>query len=316
VTRNGTVLITCPPALATPDRYLERFGERGLEVVLADVVQQLSEDQLIEQLRDVDAIVAGDDPLTARVLRSAPRLRVVARWGVGLDNVDLSTAADLGIRVVNTPGVFGEEVADVAIAYLVLLARHLHRIDRAVREGSWAKPSGHSLAGRTVGIIGLGSIGLAVARRAVAMRMSVMGHDVAAEARRTAAAAGIGIVSLDDLLSTSDAVVLSSSLTPGSRHIIDRSALGRMRHGAWLVNVSRGALLDEEALADALRSGRVGGAALDVFESEPLSAQSPLRGFDQVILGSHNGSNTKEAVARVNEQVIDNVLCGLDEVTR
>ena len=169
------VLITCPPALATSDTYLERLRAEGLDVVLADVVQQLTEDELIELVGDVDGMIAGDDPLTARVLEHAPKLRVMVRWGVGMDNVDLAAASSLGIRVVNTPGTFGEEVADVAIGYLILLARQLHRIDQSVRSGIWLKPQGRSLTGLTLGIVGLGTIGRAVARRAIAMRMDVVG---------------------------------------------------------------------------------------------------------------------------------------------
>ena len=136
------VLITCPPALATSDTYLERLRAEDLDVVLADVVQQLTEDELIDLVGDVDGMIAGDDPLTARVLEHAPHLRVLVRWGVGMDNVDLAAASSLGIRVVNTPGAFGDEVADVAIGYLVLLARQLHRIDQGVRSGDLAEAAG------------------------------------------------------------------------------------------------------------------------------------------------------------------------------
>jgi D-3-phosphoglycerate dehydrogenase len=309
------VLITCPPALATPARYIERLGAAGIDVVLADVVQQLSEDELIALMTDVDAIIAGDDPLTRRVMTACPRVRLIARWGVGIDNVDLEAAAALGVRVTNTPSVFGDEVADVAIGYVILLARHLHTIDRAVRDGGWAKPRGHSLGGRTIGILGLGSIGRAVACRAIAMKMRAIGYDVSADARANATAVGVELVELDRLMTESEVLVLCSSLTAGSRHIVNESTLARMPAGAWLVNVSRGALVDESALVAALVDGRLGGAALDVFESEPLPSSSALRGLDQVILGSHNGSNTEEAVARVNEIVIEQVLSGLAEMT-
>ena len=316
MTSPSRVLITCPPALATAQTYVERLGAHGIDVVLADVVQQLSEAELIGLLGDIDAIVAGDDPLTERVMRAAPRLRVIARWGVGIDNVDLNAAETLGIRVVNTPAVFGDEVADVAVGYVILLARHLHRIDRAVRDGGWAKPQGHSLAGRVMGIIGIGSLGRSLARRAEAMRMPVLGYDVAPGASEIAANEGVVIVQPERLLAESDVVVLCCPLTPATRHMIDREAFRQMRPGAWLVNVSRGPLVHEAALVEALHSGRLGGAALDVFEIEPLPPSSDLRGFDQVILGSHNASNTTEAVARVNDLVIDHVLRGLAEVER
>jgi D-3-phosphoglycerate dehydrogenase len=310
------VLITCPPALATSETYLERCRAEGLDVVLAEVVQQLTEDELIDLVGDIDGMIAGDDPLTARVLEHAPHLRVLVRWGVGMDNVDLAAASSLGIRVVNTPGMFGEEVADVAIGYLVLLARQLHRIDQGVRHGIWLKPQGRSLTGLTLGIVGLGTIGRAVARRAIAMHMHVVGSDISADAREGAAADGILVVSLDELFGASHAVILCAALTADNWHTVNDTTISRMRRGGWLVNVSRGGLVDERALVDALASGHLAGAALDVFEEEPLSMDSPLRQFDQVILGSHNASNTVEAVERVNGLAIDHLLRGLAEVRR
>jgi D-3-phosphoglycerate dehydrogenase len=310
------VLITCPPALATADSYVRRLQAEDLDVVLAHVVQQLTEEQLIDALTDIDGMIAGDDPLTARVLEKAPRLRVLVRWGVGLDNVDLEAADALGIRVVNTPGTFGEEVADVAIGYLVLLARQLHRIDKGVRNGVWLKPQGRSLAGLTMGVIGLGTIGQAVARRASAMRMRVVGTDVSTSASEAATAAGIRVCSLEEVFAESQVVVLCSTLTSASRHLVDAASLSLMSRGSWLINVARGGLIDEGALVDALSTGRLAGVALDVFEQEPLSVDSPLRRFEQVILGSHNASNTVEAVERVNDMAIGHLLRGLAEVTR
>jgi D-3-phosphoglycerate dehydrogenase len=286
----------------------------GLDVRLADVVQQLSEDELLVLLGDVDGMIAGDDPLTGRVFAGAPRLRVIVRWGVGMDNVDLEAAAKFGIRVVNTPGVFGDEVADVAIGYLILLARRLHEIDRAIRRGEWAKPQGRSLAGLKLGVVGLGTIGRAVARRAIAMRMAVVGCDVSTSAQEAASAEDVVALPIEEVFAGSDAVVLCSSLTSDNRGLVDADLLGRMRPGSWLINVARGGLVDEAALVAALESGRLSGAALDVFAEEPLPTSSPLRGLNQVVLGSHNASNTMEAVARVNDLAIDHLVRGLAEV--
>ena len=311
-----TVLITCPPALATAPSYIDRLRAMGVDVRLADVVQQLSEDELLALLGDVDGMIAGDDPLTERVLAGAPRLRVIVRWGVGMDNVDLAAAAALGIRVVNTPGAFGEEVADVAIGYLILLARRLHEVDRAVRRGEWAKPQGRSLAGMTLGVVGLGTIGRAVARRAVAMQMAVVGCDVSPAAEAAASAENVLALPIEELFARSDAVVLCSNLTADNRGMVGGDLLGRMRPGGWLINVARGGLVDEGAIVAALRSGRLAGAALDVFAEEPLPAGSPLRDIDGVVLGSHNASNTMEAVARVNDLAIEHLVRGLAQVTR
>jgi D-3-phosphoglycerate dehydrogenase / 2-oxoglutarate reductase len=310
------VLITCPPALATADQYLQRLSPEGITVLLAEVVQQLSEEQLLDRIGDIDGLIAGDDQLTARVLEAALRLRVIVRWGIGMDNVDLQAAGRLGIRVVNTPGVFGDEVADVAIGYLILLARQLHRVHEGVRAGHWPKPQGMSLAGRRLTIVGLGSIGRAVARRALAMGMSISGCDVTPAARDAAAAEGIHVGQLDHLVEQCDALMLCSPLTPQTRQLVNARLLERMPAGGWLVNVARGGLVDEAALIDALRSGHLAGAALDVFETEPLPLESPLRDLGNVIFGSHNASNTVEAVRRVNELACERLLQGLIEVSR
>jgi D-3-phosphoglycerate dehydrogenase len=310
------VLVTCPPMQATAVDWMSRFDAPGITVGLPNVVQQLSPAELIGLLPSYDGMIAGDDPLNAAVLRSAARLRVVSKWGIGLDSIDLAAAAELGIRVTNTPDTFGEEVADVAIGYLVMLARHLHLIDRSVRSGAWAKPQGVSLAGRTLGIVGLGSIGRALARRGAAMGMRVIGQDIDAATGRRASGEGIEVVDLEKLIAEADIISLHCPLTDQNRHMINEARLARMRHGAYLINTARGPLIDEAALIAALQAGRLAGAALEVFEEEPLPPSSPFIGMENVILGSHNASNTAEAVARVNELAIDNVLRGMAEVTR
>jgi D-3-phosphoglycerate dehydrogenase len=311
------VLVTCPPMQRTEADWKGRFAALGIEVRLPPVVQQLSPEELVALLPEVDGMIAGDDQLTAEVLdRAGQRLRVISKWGIGLDGIDLAAAERLGIRVTNTPDTFGEEVADVAIGYLILLARQLHRIDRSVRGGEWAKPQGVSLAGRTLGIVGLGSIGRAVARRGLAMGMRVIGHEILPSSAEHATALGVEVLDLETVIADADVISLHCPLTEQNRHMINGARLGQMRPGAFLINTARGPLIDETALIEALRSGRLAGAALDVFEEEPLPSASPLAELEQVILGSHNASNTREAVARVNALAIDNVLKGMDEVRR
>jgi len=310
------VLVTCPPMQRTAADWRGRFDALGIEVGMPEVVQQLSAATLLTILPGYDGMIAGDDPVTGEVLERATRLRVVSKWGIGLDSIDMATAERLGIRVTNTPDTFGEEVADVAIGYMVLLARGLHRIDQSVRAGTWAKPQGISLSGRTLGIVGLGWFGRAVARRGIAMGMRIIGHEIFPPSADRAAELGVRVVDLDTVIADSDLISLHCPLTAQNRHMIDAARLARMRPGSYLVNTARGPLIDEASLIEALRSGHLAGAALDVFEEEPLSASSPLVQMENVILGSHNASNTREAVARVNELAIDNVLKGMTEVTR
>jgi D-3-phosphoglycerate dehydrogenase len=313
---NETVVISCVQLQRSLDDHRERLDARGARLILPPVNQQLTEAELLNLVPGVDGIVAGDDHVTRTVLECADRLRIVSKWGVGTDAIDLDAAAELGIRVTNTPGVFGDEVADVVIGYMIMLARHLHRTDRGVRNGEWARLEGHSLAGRTLGVVGLGHIGLAVARRALAMRMRVVGSEVDPASRARAEQLGVEVATLDTLLADADVVSLNSPLTPETRHLLDADRLAGMKRGAWIVNAARGGLIEETALISALRSGQIGAAALDVFEVEPLPLESPLRSFDQVILGSHNASNTIEAGHRTSERAIDNLIRGLDEVQR
>jgi D-3-phosphoglycerate dehydrogenase / 2-oxoglutarate reductase len=313
---NERVLISCVQLQRSLAEHRGRLDERHAELIVPPIEQQLNEAELLELIVGVDGMIAGDDHVTRAVLERADRLRIVSKWGVGTDAIDLAAAAELGIRVTNTPGMFGDEVADVVIGYVVMLARHLHRTDSAVRAGEWAKPEGVSLAGRTMGVIGLGHIGRAVARRSLAMGMRVVGSEIDPTNRASAVQLGVEVVSLESLLADSHVISLNTPLTPDSRHLINATTLARLQPGAWIINTARGGLIDESALIAALASGQVGAAALDVYEVEPLPADSPLRGFAQVILGSHNSSNTVEAGHRTSERAIDNLIRGLDEVRR
>jgi phosphoglycerate dehydrogenase-like enzyme len=305
------VLVTCPQMQRYTGDYVDLLAAKGIEMEVPPVVQQLDEQALQTIIGDFDGVIAGDDPFTADVLACANRLRVISKWGVGVDNIDRVAAASRGIAVLNTPGVFGDEVADVIVGYLVMLARQLHRIDAGARSGGWPKIEGRSLAGRTLGIVGLGSIGLALARRGSAMGMAVVGTDLAVQQQDLARDIGVTVTDLGQVLEQADVVALCCPLTADNRHMLDKAAFAQMKAGSWLINTARGPLVDEEALVDALREGRVAGAALDVFEVEPLPPNSPLRGFESVVLGAHNASNSVDAVRRVNELAVANLLIGL-----
>lgn len=306
------VLVTCRQMIACFEEFRPMFDAAGVDVVLADVPgQQLSELELLHVIPGYDAVIAGDDPFTRKVLEAASQLRVLSRWGIGVDAVDMEAAAELGIVVTNTPGVFDDEVADVTIGYLILLARGLHLLDNSVRAGQWRKIEGRSLAGLTLGVVGLGGIGRATARRGRALGMHVIGSDPSPAAAEAAKAEGADIVTYEELLARSDVVVLNCPLTPATHHLVDRTTLALTKPGVLLVNTARGPVVDEAALIEALESGHVAGAGLDVFEIEPLPADSRLRDFENVILGTHNGSNTREAVRRTSELASRNVLTRL-----
>jgi D-3-phosphoglycerate dehydrogenase len=305
------VLITCRQMQNCIDEFRPRLDEYELELILPEIVQQPSEDELIEIIGGFDGMIAGDDPLTARVLDHAGRMRIISKWGVGIDGIDLDAARARGIPVVNTPGVFGDEVADVAMGYVVMLARQLHRIDASVRAGGWFKHEGRSLSDKVLGVAGFGSIGQAVGARGLGFGMRVLAYDVAEAAGTVAGEMGVETLDRDELFRQSDFLVLCSPLTPETRHMVDGRTLALMRPGGYLVNVARGPLVDEAALVEALDSGHLAAAALDVFEQEPLPADSPLRRFEQCVFGSHNASNTREGVLRASARAVDNLLHGL-----
>jgi D-3-phosphoglycerate dehydrogenase len=196
---------------------------------------------------------------------------------------------------------FGREVADVAMSYVAALARETFRIDREVREGAWPKPRGISLADRTMALVGLGDIGMNVARRAVAADMRVVAYDPAMVEVNTP---GVALARWPERIEEADFVVLTCALTSANRHIIGSATLARMKAGVRIVNVARGPLIDEAALAWAMESGQVHSVGLDVFEEEPLPASSPLRAFPRAIFGSHNSSNTHDAVVRASETAL------------
>ena len=317
VTRS--VLITCPPMQRSLEQCVDEMRSRGLEPHCPVMTQTLSEAELIDVVPRHDAWIIGDDPATATVFAAGRggKLRAAVKWGVGVDNVDFEGAAASGFDVANTPGMFGEEGADIAMAYLVGIARGLFQIDRGVRDGDWPKPIGRSLFGKTVALVGYGDIGRATLTRLLVAGMRVQVYDPAltSEAVRESllgwpesAADRVSLMQWPEGLEAADFVVLCCSLRPSTKHLIDDHTLACLRRGVGVVNVSRGPLIDEPALVKHLSSGHVAAAALEVFEDEPLGPKHPLREFPQVIFGSHNASNTAEAVLRTSRRAIELLL--------
>lgn len=312
------ILISCGHVYDQMHEVGPLLEQHGVTWDLAEYEgQQLSEAELLDIIEAYDGILAGDDEITAAVLEkgAAARLAVVAKWGIGIDGIDTAAAERLGVTVVNTPGMFGDEIADYAFGYLISLHRHLHRLHAGVTQGGWPKLRGHSLRGRTLGIVGTGSSGGELARRAAVSGMDVIAYDVVPPDGRLVDETGLEAVDLESLWARADAISLHAPLTPATHHLIDRTSIDQMRDGVLLVNTARGGLVDEAALIEALRSGKVAGAALDVFEVEPLPGDSPLRHLDNVILGSHNASNTHEAVLRTTHQAVRNLLERLEVST-
>lgn len=299
------VLVTCPPMIGRIDKFKKLFNDKNIKVIVPENMKQtLSVEELTSLLPEFDGWIIGDDPASREVFEAGKNgeLKAAVKWGVGVDNVDFEAAKEFGIPIVNTPNMFGGEVADIAVSYVIALARETFYIDRAIRDGNWPKPCGISLAGKKVALIGCGDIGNNTAKRLLAFDMEITVYDpfVNAEDLRT----GLHTANWPDGLNDADFIVLTCSLTSQNKHMINNEILEKVKHGVRIVNVSRGALIDEQALIKALESGKVHSAALDVFEEEPLPMDSQLRKFDRCIFGSHNGSNTIDAVERTSRLAI------------
>lgn len=294
------VAITPRSFRQTPGTHLDLLRASSLEVRFPDKDRPLDETELIELVEGCSGLIVGVDPVTERVLEAGP-LRVVVKYGSGTDNIDLRSAERLGTKVSSTPGTNARSVAELTIALLFALARHLVAHDHAVRAGSWSRRGAIELAGKRLGVVGYGAVGREVARLAASLGMQVVAHDP------FVADAEVELVDLDELLASCDAVSLHVPLDGSTRGMIGAEALERMRSGALLVNTARGGLVDEHALADALSSGRLGGAGLDVFADEPPSG-SPLLRLENVVLSPHAGAATAESAQRTSVQAVRQLL--------
>ncbi|MCE2028975.1 phosphoglycerate dehydrogenase [Sessilibacter corallicola] len=301
------ILVTCPPMLQSLDLCLEKFENYDLDVVAPEVVQTLSEQELIDLVPNVDGWIIGDDPATKAVFQAGRmgKLRAAVKWGIGTDNVDFTACEDLGIPITNTPNMFGREVADVAMGYIIGLARETFLIDRQVRLGNWVKPAGISLQGKNVGLVGFGDIGKNVHKRLIASDMNVTIYDPYAKFDND----NVNTVHRmwPDNVGDLDFLVFTCSLTESSYHMFNDSILEQLKPGVRIVNVGRGGLINEKSLEDGLKTGVLYSAALDVFEEEPISQDSYLLEHPRCVLGTHNSSNTVEAVVRTSYKAIDQI---------
>lgn len=307
------ILISAPYFLPVVEDYRSQLEAEGMELVIANVRERLTEAELLTLVPTIHGAICGDDQFSERVLQAATHLKVISKWGTGIDSIDTSAAARLGILVCNTPNAFTDCVADSTLGYILNFARQPFRMDADIRSGKWIKRDAVTLRECTLGVIGVGNIGKAVVRRAVAFGMTVVGCDPVVVPQAFLMETGLKLTSLPELLKSSDFVTLHCDLNPTSYHLIDRPQLELMKSTAYLINTSRGPVVNEPALVDALRSGQIAGAALDVFETEPLPSDSPLRELNNCLLAPHNSNSGLAAKKRVHEATIQNLLAGLKQ---
>ncbi|HWB03756.1 MAG TPA: phosphoglycerate dehydrogenase [Verrucomicrobiales bacterium] len=289
-------------------RAIERLEAAGCEVLHARKYGPLTEAELLEELPGINAVMASMDKFTpaAMAAKEAAELKVISRWGIGVDAVDLPAAAAQGIVVCNTPGLLNGAVADYAMGMMLTVARRIHEGFLAMRDGLWVPGWGPDMEGTTLGLVGCGGIGQAVAKRAAGFGMRIIACDPSptAEADRL----GIEFVTFEQLLAQSDFVSLHTALTPATRGLIGEAQLRAMKPTAYLINTARGAVIDEAALVRALKEGWIAGAALDVFTVEPLPADHPLHSAPNLLLTPHLASLGYESGAKVSAAVAEAIL--------
>jgi len=307
-----TILFTAPYMIPFIDHFRPVFDRYDLELIVPDVRERMEEDDLLKYAGQFDGTVCGDDRYTPRVIEAcAPRLKVISKWGTGVDSIDAEACSRYGIKIGRTLNAFTTPVADTVLGYLLAFSRRQPWMDRAMKSGEWEKIPGKTLSESTLGVIGVGNIGKAVTRRARAFGMQVLGNDILEVDHVFISETGIQMTDLPTLLSRSDFVSINCDLNPTSQHLVNADTLALMKPSAVLINTARGPIVNEKALIEALQAKRLAGAALDVFEMEPLPSDSPLVKMDNVLLAPHNANSSPAAWERVHWNTIKNLLDGL-----
>jgi len=285
-----------------PVRLLE---SKGYELLWTELGRPLTDKELSERVKGVDGLIIGSDKVGKYTLSSADKLKVIARYGVGIDNVDLEEATDKGVVVTNTPGANLDAVADLTFGLILSLARSIPQADKNVKEGGWKRFFGYSVWGKTLGIIGMGNIGLAVVKRGIGFNMDVLYFDI--RRNNQADEAGAKKVELDFLLRNSDFITLHLPSTPHTRNFIGERELSKMKKSSFLINTARGGIVDEVALYRWLKDKKIAGAALDVYSKEPPS-NLPLLSLDNIITTPHIGAYTYEALYNMGMMAAKSVV--------
>jgi len=302
------VLVTAPYLQPVIKNYQHIFNEHQIELVIPPIKERMSEEELLQYIGDIDAILCGDDRITERVLAQAPCLKVISKWGTGIDSIDKEAAFKRGISVKNTVNAFTDPVADTVFSFMLCFSRNTLELNEKMKQGIWSKQLGHALNEYALGVVGVGNVGKAVLKRAQAFGMRVFANDIKE-------IPGYDLVPLEQLLKESDFVSINCDLNPTSHHLINKEKIALMKSTAYLINTARGPIVKEADLIEALENREIAGAGLDVFEDEPLSVDSPLKKMPNVILSPHNANAGAAAWERVHENTIKNAIDELNKHT-
>ncbi len=306
------VLFSAPYMIPFLERFRPELEGHGIELIVPEVEERLEEAELLAYAGQFDGTVCGDDQYTRAVIEACtPRLKVISKWGTGIDSIDQKACSEYGVVIGNTPNAFTDPVADSVLGYILAFARQQPWLDRSVRKGTWRKIPGRSLSECTLGVIGIGNIGRAVLKRAKPFEMTLLGNDIQEIDPGFLSALGVEMVSLETLVSRADFISINCDLNPTSFQLVNEDLLQKMNGSAVIINTARGQIIQEAALISALANRTIAGAALDVFEQEPLPDDSPLRTFDHVMLAPHNANSSPRAWEAVHRNTLENLYQGL-----
>ena len=307
-----TVLISAPYLIPFLDRFRPILEKHGLDLIVPEVEERLEEDELLDFAGQFDGTICGDDRYNKRVLEAcSPRLKVISKWGTGIDSIDKQACEELSIKLGNTPNAFTKGVADSVLGYVLAFARQSPWMDQAMKSGTWEKIPGRSLSECSLGVIGIGNIGKAVIQRAFPFEMTIFGNEIQEIDPGFIKKFQVEMVPLNELLSKADFVSINCDLNPSSFHLMDKDTFKLMKTSAVFINTARGPIVDEKALIEVLTKEKIAGAALDVYEFEPLPENSPLRKFNNVMLAPHNSNSSPKAWENVHWNTIRNLFDGL-----
>ena len=307
-----TVLVTAPYILPEMNRFQPVLESFGLQLIIANVKERFSEEEILAYAGQFDGTICGDDRYTRPVIEACtPRLKVISKWGTGIDSIDQAAAKDLGVMVGNTPNAFTVPVSESVLGYMLAFARQIPWLDDEMKAGRWQKINGRTLSECTLGVIGVGNVGKAVLRRARAFGMHLLGNDIVEIQPDFLLEYGVEMTSLEDLMARADFISVNCTLNPTSQHLVNAERLAFCKPEAVLINTARGPVVDQAALVKALESKSLRGAALDVFEDEPLPEDSPLLKMDHVLLAPHNSNSSPRFWERVHWNSINNLFVGL-----
>ena len=307
-----TVLMSAPYMIPFLDRFKPEFEKYRIDLIVPDVQERMEEKDLLKYAGQFDGTICGDDRYTAKVIQAcSPRLKIISKWGTGVDSIDADACSRFNVKLGRTLNAFTTPVADTVLGYMLAFARRLPWMNSEMKNSKWEKISGKTLNECTLGIIGVGNIGKAVTRRAKAFGMKVLGTDIIDIDHVFVSETGIEMTDLASLLGQSDFVSVNCDLNSTSHHLMNADTFALMKPSAILINTARGPIVEENALISALNSKQIGGAALDVFEYEPLPKDSPLLKMDNVMLAPHNSNSSPAAWERVHWNTIKNLVEGL-----